>query len=876
MVFAVLNEFGSVTGPSNVAQVGITDMVIFHTEQGPALITGTRGGGYVVSYALGSVSGDTYVSDTWTIPSGYSQLETTDFAITQIGNSVFLMMAGLNDGDMQALLLSGANIDNLLFNPRAFSISGVDAPSVSEIAVFDGTSSGIIALRGGGLYSFDAVENSISTGMLFNGSALYQEAANDVATGSANGTNYAVACYWSENAISLFEQNGAGGLDFIGNFSAATNSAWFSQPMAAEIAEVNGQAYAVIAASGSSSLSVISIDANGGMALTDHVLDTRDTRFDGVSVFDMAEIGGRRFVFAAGADDGLSVLILLPGGRLHHVATIAGSADVPLNGITGIEVLPGPTGARIFVSTQAAPYLSELNFTLPNMGQTLFAADVSSTLTGGAGADILAGGAGDDHLAGHDGADILLDGAGADTLVGGAGADEFLLTEDGVTDVILDFQVGIDRIDLTALGVQWDFSDLEFVAHSWGVELLFGGDVLKIHGYGGAGITASQLDISHFVTLSHVTYTGDGVIELPDLMAGTLGNDTLRGGAEADRINGLDGNDRVEALWGDDTVWGESGNDALFGGSGNDSLAGGDGDDGLRGEAGFDTIFGDGGADFIVGGDHADELHGGDDDDRIEGGNGYDWLFGDAGNDTLIAGSTADRAFGGDGNDLIRGGTNVGTTVDGLYGEAGDDTIYGEGGYDFLDGGDGNDYLDGGNQADNLYGRGGEDTLIGGDGLDRLFGGEGNDVLTDDDGTDGLFGEQGDDTLSSGADDDRLWGGTGNDSLSAGSGNDIVFGGAGFDTIDGGSGDDTLEGNFNADMFVFADGHGNDTITDFAATNDFEDIDLSGLSTLNSFEQVLSAALQVGGDVVIDTGNGDSVTLLGVNIADLGVNDFVF
>jgi Ca2+-binding RTX toxin-like protein len=66
------------------------------------------------------------------------------------------------------------------------------------------------------------------------------------------------------------------------------------------------------------------------------------------------------------------------------------------------------------------------------------------------------GGAGNDTLIGGDGADFLFAGLGADDLTGGAGADLFrydLATHStaALTDEILDFQSGIDKIDLSRI-----------------------------------------------------------------------------------------------------------------------------------------------------------------------------------------------------------------------------------------------------------------------------------------------------------------------------------------------------------------------------------------------------------------------------------------
>ncbi|MEZ5715605.1 MAG: hypothetical protein R3D85_10795 [Paracoccaceae bacterium] len=125
-----------------------------------------------------------------------------------------------------------------------------------------------------------------------------------------------------------------------------------------------------------------------------------------------------------------------------------------------------------------------------------------------------------------------------------------------------------------------------------------------------------------------------------------------------------------------------------------------------------------------------------------------------------------------------------------------------------------------------------------------------------------IRGNGGFDSVDGGDGDDMVYGGAQADRVSGGDGNDTCEGGGGFDTIDGGLGNDVLSGNFNADRFVFADGHGDDTITDFEATNNAEKIDLSDVSAIASLADLnlgsasAGAATQVGADVVIDTGGG--------------------
>ncbi|MCB1509549.1 MAG: right-handed parallel beta-helix repeat-containing protein [Hyphomicrobiaceae bacterium] len=74
-------------------------------------------------------------------------------------------------------------------------------------------------------------------------------------------------------------------------------------------------------------------------------------------------------------------------------------------------------------------------------------------------ADVLLGNGGDDFISGMAGDDILVGGLGFDTLEGGAGADIFRFTAvNGEIDVIRDFEVGLDQIDLSGQGLT--FADI--------------------------------------------------------------------------------------------------------------------------------------------------------------------------------------------------------------------------------------------------------------------------------------------------------------------------------------------------------------------------------------------------------------------------------
>jgi len=247
-----------------------------------------------------------------------------------------------------------------------------------------------------------------------------------------------------------------------------------------------------------------------------------------------------------------------------------------------------------------------------------------------------------------------------------------------------------------------------------------------------------------------------------------------------------------------------------------------------------DTVSGEGGNDL---------LYGGADRDQVFGGNGNDAMFGNSEADTLDGGAGNDRMFGGRHSDL-------------LYGRLGADTMHGEGGSDQMFGGVGADYMTGGWFDDRLFGGADDDRLEGDEGADRLFGGMGRDILLGGGGNDTLFGAGQDDYLGGGIGDDKL------------------FGEGGRDILSGEFGNDELTGGFFSDRFVFRDGFGLDTITDFDPNNINEKIDLRQVSAIEDLEDLYTNHLfQVGADVEIRDLLGNVVTVQNVLLADLQNGD---
>ncbi|MDA0786485.1 MAG: S8 family serine peptidase [Proteobacteria bacterium] len=486
----------------------------------------------------------------------------------------------------------------------------------------------------------------------------------------------------------------------------------------------------------------------------------------------------------------------------------------------------------------------------------LYGNDDANTLLGGGGSDRLIGGRGDDSLVGGDGDDTLRGGAGSDTLDGGDGEDWIDLL-DGAGGVTLRLDTGLAQ-------------DLG----------------------GGLGIDIVR-SAEHVLGSRHDdVVTGNGG---DNILIGRGGADTLDGAGGADLLLGSEGGDRLAGGDGEDTLWGNAGNDTLQGGAGDDRLDGGGGSDWVSFEdaaSGVDVKLGrirDAGGGMgadklisienVIGSAFADTLTGDD------GGNG---LSGGGGDDVLAGGRGSDKLLGEDGDDQIRGNTDDDT----LYGGDGDDTLNGGGGSDRLDGGGGTDWADFSDIAggvlvlldarraealaapesdklisiENVLGLNGDDLLTGDNGANVLMGRAGNDSVAGSRGNDTIFGGSGTDRLRGNADDDTLAGEEGNDILDGGGENDVLIGGRDDDLLTGGAGND---------RFVFADGDGRDTVTDFELGNDR--IDLSGVGAIADFADLMASHVtQVGDDLRIENGEGDHIDLLGIAQSDLSEADFLF
>ena len=259
-------------------------------------------------------------------------------------------------------------------------------------------------------------------------------------------------------------------------------------------------------------------------------------------------------------------------------------------------------------------------------------------------------------------------------------------------------------------------------------------------------------------------------------------------------IYGSIGNDNLSGSYGSDILWGDDGNDVINAGAGNDHIYGGTGDDILNGGAGNDTYYieADHGNDLIIDkeGDNkiifADGLSMDDYDMSVDARKGF-----------VLTHKETEETIGL--RDFITNPLNY----DFISGNESVTDNIGGGSREIFNGTAEDDVIEGGDGFNIFYGGAGDDVLNGGKDMDFMYGGDGNDILNGRNGLNVMLGEGGDDTLYAG--DDGSY-------LSGGDGNDMIYGGGGADVLDGGKGDDYLQGDHGDNTYIYGKNYDNDVI----------------------------------------------------------------
>ncbi|SCZ74290.1 Ca2+-binding protein, RTX toxin-related, partial [Epibacterium ulvae] len=143
---------------------------------------------------------------------------------------------------------------------------------------------------------------------------------------------------------------------------------------------------------------------------------------------------------------------------------------------------------------------------------------------GGTGNDALFGGSGSDTLEGAGGNDTLADGTGNDHLSGGDGRDLFVMSSDGERDVITDFSVAHDVIDISASDIT-SHLELRISQHGSNARIRYGAELIELQNTNASELTENNFRFSEASEVSSASAESDPSTARITYHDGDIGHD---------------------------------------------------------------------------------------------------------------------------------------------------------------------------------------------------------------------------------------------------------------------------------------------------------------------------------------------------------------
>ena len=385
-----------------------------------------------------------------TIPSGNATYDITANADTYV----------LNAGDLLATSISNGIDLNATNNNRVVIFGSVQAGS-----------DGIVSINGSRTFDILIAESGsvigASDGMSFQGDSI---------TVTVYGEVYGMG----DSGIEIFDptvQFGRSTIQNYGNvygasqgvyldqtncalFNSGTVSAPFGLYVSAPGTQVFNSGTITAAANSTTNYAVYSTFDNLYLE-NSGLIQSDDVAFSGgISVVGDILINSGTIIGTVELNDGDDTYLGREMGAAYD-GVFGGIGNDYLQGSGADDYFEGDGGQDTLIGNAGADSLSG-----GSNNDTLIGGDGDDTLAGGAADDKLKGGDQDDLLDGGNGNDTLIGGRGEDTLIGGSGQDsltggadadvfQFLSASEtpasGSRDRILDFELGVDLIDVSAI-----------------------------------------------------------------------------------------------------------------------------------------------------------------------------------------------------------------------------------------------------------------------------------------------------------------------------------------------------------------------------------------------------------------------------------------
>ncbi len=497
MQVELLVEHTAVDTPARQLQ-GLSDMEIVTVGARRYLLVAGAADGGLSSYEILN-DGSLVASDDVLLSLGSGTQSVSDLTVYTVNGTVYVLPSGMAD-DNQVVYELG--------NDGSFTVS--DSYSDAALTYANWHMSDVIEVGGNthlfgsiwarsGYFQFDIEPSGDLTnpvlhpddGVLFLGDVTAVHAATlrgnaflFVASGVDSGLHsYTVA---------------AGGTLVLAD-TAVPGDGGFSGISELASVDIGARSFIIMGSAGTNSLLVFRVSSTGGLNFIDKLVDTGDTYFAGVQALEVFTYGGRAFLLAGGADDGITLMEITYKGELRVITSVADTLGITLQNVTDIEVVMVNGVLNVFVSSATDHGFTQFVVSVLNGANLLRGGPVNDILTGGAQDDTIFGHGEDDQLYGMAGNDRLIDGRGTDQLWGGDGADIFEFVKDKRTDSIMDFEIGVDRIDLSDYPLLYYYGDITITATSNGATLQIGDDTLIITSMDNTPLTGAMFDQDDFI-----------------------------------------------------------------------------------------------------------------------------------------------------------------------------------------------------------------------------------------------------------------------------------------------------------------------------------------------------------------------------------------
>lgn len=447
---------------------------------GPVALPGS---GYLTAGGLNGVPTTVQPGEGLTVQAAGSSMRLFSYANPQAAMTVQVFGP---DGSLGAPVTASSS-QGPLVGVTTFEILGGPAGDLAALSFRNFNGLKLYDLSAGGMLTYQGtVQDSAKT---------YLADVSDTLALTVAGADYLLTLSALEGGVTSFGRIGGtlGLVDSLG----AIDGLPLAGAAAMQALVMGGVTYAVIAATGSSALTVVRVNAMGCLFATDTLYDDLTTRFARPETLDVFTWAGRSFIVTGGSDAGVQVMELRPDGKLTPFATGVFETGAGLGSITALEVAVSGGQMQAWAVDETNGKVSQFGMDLSGVGGTILAGGGTTTGTGLG--EMIWGGSGAQVLQGAGGEDWIYDGSGSDTLTGGSGADVFLFAADGAMDTISDFELHKDRIDLSDWGRIYSAAALTITPTATGATLSWGSQQITVQSATGQSLSAASFVDTDFI-----------------------------------------------------------------------------------------------------------------------------------------------------------------------------------------------------------------------------------------------------------------------------------------------------------------------------------------------------------------------------------------